>query len=116
MAVDPMTREAWHEALAARDREVHALADADAVRAENEALERRLDMLMAELHVQREAVRVRDEMVRDLTVALRERDRRQQAPEPTPPGTLTVHARRVLRAARHPVRSARALARRMRRR
>lgn len=119
MAVDPTTRDAWHEALAERDREVHAATDDVALRAENEALGHRLDVLQAEVRVQREAVRVRDQMLRDMTTALRERDlelaelRGRTGATPTPLARARRFAGRFVRRLEREVR---ALAHRVRNR
>lgn len=70
------TRATWHADLARRDRTAH---EAMARRAEQTAeplLQQRFDAVTAELHVLRAAVARRDGLLRELTQALVERDRR----------------------------------------
>jgi hypothetical protein len=70
----PPAPEAWHAELAQRDSAVHSAIAATSVETENAALRCRLDALMAELRIARAAVGVRDEILREQTAALHERD------------------------------------------
>jgi hypothetical protein len=71
----PPTSAAWHAELAETDNTVRSAIAASSVETENAALLQRLDALMAELRIARAGVSVRDEILRDQTVALHERDR-----------------------------------------
>jgi uncharacterized membrane protein len=70
----PPTPAAWHAELAEKDNAVRSAIAASSAEAENVALHRRLDALMAELRIARAAVAVRDGILREQTSALRERD------------------------------------------
>lgn len=70
----PPTPAAWHAGLAEKDNIVRSAIAASSIETENAALHQRLDALMGELRIARASVAVRDEILREQTAALHERD------------------------------------------
>jgi len=115
----PSTPAAWHAELAQRDKAVHSLFDSSSVEAENTALHQRLDALVAELRIARSAIAVRDEILREQTAVLRERDAEITVSgsrlATTQDKLVTIQNTRSWRFSRHAVRALRAPARLIRR-
>lgn len=95
----------WHAALAAADDDVRRAEDARTRQTAVSTLERRLDLATAELHALREAVELRNTLLREQRIALAERDDRIAHLVATHPGAVPRRSlpRRALSRARRAV-------------
>lgn len=107
MALDPLAASEWHDALARRDREARGRVARVVSDGHDDLLERKIEVLTAQVAVLRAAVDVRSRLLNEQAVALSERDERLAALEARlTRRSLTLRLGQILRRGRSGVRFA----------